>query len=132
MWKAKTKRLIIFTFGVIFFALGFIGMFLPLLPTTPFMLLALWAFSNSSQKWHDYIWHHPRFGQTVRDWKTHGIMSRRAKRGSAIVMSISAGWLVFFSSAPTWAIASAVLTMSITLTWLLTRPEQVASTASEQ
>ena len=56
------RRALFLVLGILFFATGVIGVFLPVLPTTPFMLLALWAFSNSSQRFHDYIWNHKRYG----------------------------------------------------------------------
>lgn len=109
--------------GCLFFAIGFIGIFVPLLPTTVFMLLALWAFSRSSQRLHDYLWNHPRFGAAVRDWYQHGIVPRRAKVAAVLMMSLSAGFLLFFSAVPVWAAGSAIVIMALVAGWLLARPE---------
>jgi len=116
------KRIAFATLGLVFFVTGVIGVFLPVLPTTPFMLLALWAFSNSSQRLHDYIWHHKRYGPMVRAWKKYGAIPRQAKISALAVMSLSALFVVFFSGAPLWAVASALLLMLVGAAYMLTRP----------
>ncbi len=116
------RRALYLMLGILFFATGVIGVFLPVLPTTPFMLLALWAFSNSSQTLHDYIWNHKRYGPMVRAWKQYGAIPLKAKVSAIVVMGLSAFFVVFFSGAPTWAIASALALMLVGATYLLTRP----------
>jgi uncharacterized membrane protein YbaN (DUF454 family) len=48
------------------FALGVVGLVLPVVPTTPFMLVALWAFSRSSRRFHDWLYHHRIFGPPLQ------------------------------------------------------------------
>jgi uncharacterized membrane protein YbaN (DUF454 family) len=60
--------------GWIFFALGAVGLLLPVVPTTPFMLLALWAFSNSSQRFHDWLYHHRVFGPPLQRWRRERVI----------------------------------------------------------
>ncbi len=124
--QGYARRILFAGLGMLFFTLGVVGVFVPVLPTTPFMLLALWAFSLSSQRLHAYVWHHPRFGQAVRDWKTYGIVPRKAKLSAVSVMAVSAVFLVFFSNAPLWAVMVAVVTMVSAAVWLWRRPEGVA------
>ena len=108
--------------GGLFFGLGVIGIFLPVLPTTPFMLLALWAFSNSSQRWHDYIHNHPRFGRTAREWKEHRAISLRAKVTAVAIMALSSAYLIFASEASFYATTAAVAFMAFGAVYILTRP----------
>ena len=116
------RRALYLLLGILFFATGVIGVFLPVLPTTPFMLLALWAFSNSSQTLHDYIWNHKRYGPMVRAWKKYGAIPLKAKFSAITVMGLSAIIVVFFSGAPMWAIISALALMLVGATYILTRP----------
>ncbi|HPE60430.1 MAG TPA: YbaN family protein [Thiolinea sp.] len=121
--QSHLRRSLFVLLGLCFFGVGLLGVFLPVLPTTPFMLLALWAFSRSSRRLHDYLWHHPRFGPAIRAWKTAGVIPRKAKLGALGVMSISAVLLVCFTPAPAWAMASALTIMAGSALWLWRRPE---------
>ena len=66
--------------GFISLGLGFAGIVLPLLPTTPFILLAAIAFARSSQRWHDWLMQHRIFGPLIEDWQRYGAIGRTAKR----------------------------------------------------
>ena len=122
IFKGHIKRAGFATLGILFFAVGVIGVFLPVLPTTPFMLLALWAFSNSSKRLHDYIWHHKRYGPLVRAWKEHGAIPLRAKISAIAVMMVSATFMVFFSGAPLWGLLAALTLMLVGAAFILSRP----------
>lgn len=75
--------------GLVSLTLGFIGAVLPLLPTTPFVLVAVFAFSRSSPRLHAWLIHHPRFGPAIGHWQKEGAISRRAKRLAVAVMALS-------------------------------------------
>lgn len=75
--------------------LGIVGIFLPLLPTTPFVLLAAACFSRGSARCERWLLDHPRFGPMVRDWRQHRAVPLRAKQLATVMMtfgSVSA-WL---------------------------------------
>nr|WP_207286892.1 YbaN family protein [Rhodospirillum rubrum] len=83
--------------GHVCVALGVIGAFLPVVPTTPFLLLATWAYGQSSPRLRAWLWTHPRYGKAIRGWHEHGLISRRAKVLSIGAMACSVGitaWLI--------------------------------------
>jgi hypothetical protein len=65
--------------GVVCVGLATAGVFLPLMPTTVFLLIALWAFAKGSPEWADRVRRHPRLGPFVRDWEERRAIPRRAK-----------------------------------------------------
>ena len=69
--------------GGLFLGLGLLGVVLPVLPTTPFLLLAAGCFARSSPRMHGWLLGHPVFGPPIRNWEENGAISRRAKRFAA-------------------------------------------------
>jgi uncharacterized membrane protein YbaN (DUF454 family) len=65
------KRWVLFAVGWIAVALGALGVVLPVMPTVPFLLVAVWAFARSSQRWHDWLYTRPYFGRLLREWDRH-------------------------------------------------------------
>ena len=59
--------------------LAALGVVLPLLPTTPFLLVAAFAFARSSRRWHAWLHSHPVFGAIIRDWRQHRAIGPRTK-----------------------------------------------------
>jgi len=82
--------------GWLFFATGVIGAFLPVLPTTIFMILALWAFSKSSDKFHQWLYTHKIFGPPLQQWQQYKVIPIRAKILAVIMISASMGYLYFY------------------------------------
>ena len=95
-----------FAMGLCFFGLGAVGTVVPGLPTTPFMLLALWAFSRSSERFHNWLYNHPVFGPPLQQWREHGIIPVRAKVLAVSVMTLSVVYLVFLRN---WVSGSSCL-----------------------
>lgn len=83
------SRVIWFSVGCLSLLCGLVGALLPLLPTTPFLLLAAYAFSRSSPRLQTWILTHPHFGPPVNDWRAEGAISRRAKVMAVVVMAAS-------------------------------------------
>lgn len=78
-------------------ALGTLGIFLPLLPTTPFILLAAWCFARSSPRFHHWLLYRSWFGGYLRHWQRYKAMPPGAKPRAIIVILLTFGvslWLV--------------------------------------
>jgi len=84
-------RLIFAGSGVLFMALGVLGIFLPVLPTTPFMLLAAACFARSSPRIHHWLLSHPTFGPILHEWHTYRSIPYRAKRAALLLIALSFG-----------------------------------------
>lgn len=118
----NTMRPLLFTLGCLLFCLGFVGAFVPVLPTTPFMLLALWCFSRSSDRFHDWLYNHKVFGPPMQQWHQHRVIPAGAKAVAILFMSLSMVYLFAFSSAPAWVKALMTATVAIGFWFILSRP----------
>lgn len=78
--------------GLLAIALGIAGIFLPLLPTTPFVLLAAFCFARGSPRWEAWLLAHPRFGPMVRNWRDHRAIPLRAKQLAWTMMAVGSAW----------------------------------------
>ncbi len=78
------------------------GIILPILPTTPMLLVAAWAFGKSSPELAEKIRSHRVFGPPVRDWQDHGVITLKAKLLAIAVMALMGAWLWVFGSLPVW------------------------------
>lgn len=109
--------------ALVFLVLGIVGAFLPVLPTTPFILLSAWAAARSSPRLLGWLEQHTAFGPMIRDWRRGGVVSRRAKWISSGFMAASGAWLLW-SSQPRGIVWIAIGCMSCVALWLWRRPEQ--------
>lgn len=110
--------------GCAFVVIGGIGAFLPVLPTTPFMILALWMFSKSSQRFHDWLYHHKMFGPPLQSWQQHRVIPIKAKLLSVTMISISLVLMLLYSSSSPWAKAGVALLMLYGAAYVLSKPSQ--------
>ena len=83
----RAARITWLVVGLLALALGALGIALPLLPTTPFILVAAFAFAQSSEKLHQWLLDHNVFGPLIDNWQQHGAISRRAKVISVVSMA---------------------------------------------
>ncbi len=83
--------------GFLFLGLGTIGVVLPLLPTTPFLILATGCFAKSSKKWHDKLVSHATFGPLLRDWEERHCILCKYKIIALTSMTFIGGFTVIYS-----------------------------------
>jgi uncharacterized protein len=87
-------------FAALALLLGSIGIFLPLLPTTPFVPLAADGFSNGSIRLHRWLTGHPRFGRYIRAWKAKQVIPPLRKCASTFMMVPSGGAVIVTRDIP--------------------------------
>ncbi len=102
-------------------ALGIAGVILPLVPTTPFLLLAAYAFSKSSARLHQWLVHHPQLGPPIMQWRQHRAVSKKTK------LSASVSLIVLFTisivmQVPSWLLLTQVAVLTGVGWFLWTRP----------
>ena len=83
------KRAILISLGWLCVGLGFVGVFVPGIPTTIFLIIALWAFTKSSEKLRHWLLNHKRFGPILNNWQQHKVVPRRAKILMVVLMSLA-------------------------------------------
>ncbi len=115
------KRRLWLALGLFFVGLGSVGAVLPLLPTTPFLLLAVYCASRSSPALHAWLYSHPRFGPLLRDWRDHRAIRPRAKATALVLVAASWIWM-WISVEPLYARLSASAVMTCVVIFLATRP----------
>ena len=80
------KRILYLLLGWFSLLTGIIGIFLPLLPTTPLVLLAAWCFSRSSERFHSWLLNHKFFGPIVSDWQSSDGIPKRSRNRAIVFM----------------------------------------------
>lgn len=115
-------RPLLFILGWLLFGLGVVGVFLPVLPTTPFMLLALWCFARSSDRFHDWLYTHRLFGPPLQLWTKHKVIPLAAKRIALFFMTVSLIYLFVFLDVAIWAKALMSTSMALGAWFILTKP----------
>ena len=100
------KRTILISLGLLCVGLGFVGVFVPGIPTTIFLIIALWAFTKSSEKLRHWLLNHKRFGPILNNWQEHKVVPRRAKILMVVLMSLAV--ILFY-----YSLQSLILTIGL-------------------
>ena len=96
------RRIIYLGVGWLSLGMAFAGIILPILPTTPMLLVAAWAFGKSSPELAEKIRSHRIFGPAVRDWQDHGVIALKAKSLAISIMALMGAWLWVYGNLPVW------------------------------
>ena len=118
------KKIVLLIFGHFFLVLGIIGAFLPVIPTTPFLLLAAYFYSKSSDKIHFWLMNHKYLGPSLKDWHERGEIGIKTKWIATVMLG-----LIMTLRIPTLDIPMAVKAFAISvllgvLIFIWTRPSR--------
>lgn len=121
--RGRLARLFWLSIGLLLVAVGLVGIVVPLLPTTDFMLLALPCFARSSPRLEAWLLNHPRFGPGMRAWREHGAVPRQAKLMACLGMA--AGYAIFWLHVrPGWTISLLIgAFLAFWAVWIIRRAE---------
>lgn len=112
--------------GCLSVVLGIVGIFLPLLPTTPFLLLSAYCFSKSSPKLHNWLIQNKVLGPIVLDWEKHGVIRRKVKWTATISMLAMVSYPLVYMIDLNWVRAIVILIMVSVLMFIWSRPDNGA------
>jgi uncharacterized membrane protein YbaN (DUF454 family) len=105
--------------GFVFLGLGIIGIVLPLLPTTPFVLLSAACFARSSERWHRWLMANETFGPMIRNWEERRCISRRVKTIGILTMVLVGGYSIGFAVESLGLKIAGVILMAVGLCFIL-------------
>lgn len=120
----KFVRWLFVMLGCLAFVIGFIGIFIPLLPTTPLVILAAAFWAKGSQRFHDWIIAHPVFGKMVLDWRERRAIPRYAKYLAWSMMTLSC-FMIFYRLPSDWhwiGYVSVIFSLSVAI-WMARLPD---------
>ncbi len=106
--------------GVFALGLGIAGIFLPLLPTVPFVILAAFCFARGSPRLERWLVEHPRFGPHISAWRSRGAISRTGKQAALLCFAASAALGLVLLAFP-WSLLP-VAAAALGGSWIATRP----------
>lgn len=107
--------------GSVSLALGAVGVILPLLPATPFVLLSALCYAKGSRRLHDWLVNHPRFGPGIEAWREHRAITPTAKKTALAAIALALGLSLAAGLSPALLALQAAVLAGVA-TFILTRP----------
>lgn len=115
-------RPLLFILGWLLFGIGFVGVFVPVLPTTPLMLLALWCFARSSERFHDWLYTHQVFGPPLQQYRRYRVIPVVAKFVALLFMTASLAYMFVFLQIAVWVKVLIAGFMALGAGFILSKP----------
>ncbi|WP_309645897.1 YbaN family protein [Phenylobacterium sp.] len=115
-------RTLFLVLGLVFTALGVVGAFVPLLPTTVFLILAAGCFAKSSPRLEAWLLNHARFGPTLRAWRENGAISRSAKAMACGGMALGFGVFILTAQPRPWLAVAVAVALGACAAFVVSRP----------
>lgn len=100
--RSRWVRAFFLAAGTVALVLGLIGIFLPLLPTTPFVLLAAACYARGSRRFYDWLLSQRTFGPIIHEWERHRSIPYKTKITAVALMSLTLGTSIVFFVEPLW------------------------------
>lgn len=122
-----TLKVVFLLLAWVSLGLGVLGIFLPILPTTPFAILSGYLFSKSSPKLHQWLLTRPILGELVIQWEQHGVIKLKAKILSTLLIVPLFSYTLAFVNVITVIKITVFLTGLAVLTFIWTRPSTTKS-----
>ncbi len=119
-------RIVYYLLGFIFLSLGIMGILLPILPTTPFVLLAAYCFARSSKRMHGWLLDNRLLGPAIRQWQQHRSMTPSAKKRALLLIIISFSITIIFFIEAVYLRFLLFLIAMVLITFLMRIPAQAS------
>ena len=118
------KKTILISLGWLCVGLAFIGTFVPGIPTTIFLIIALWAFTKSSEKLRNWLINHKNFGPFLNNWQEHKVVPRRAKILMVVLMSLAV--ILFYYSSQSLILTIGLIIILVTVAiYVISLPSEI-------
>ncbi|OOE96794.1 hypothetical protein BZG78_13175 [Salinivibrio sp. MA351] len=126
MTRALLMKILWRSLAAFFVLLGVIGIALPVMPTVPFLIAALWAASKGWPRLETWLVNHPKYGPDIRAWRDNRVVKRRSKVIALVIMASGCAilWL-FVPQVPVWLKIIVGVVLVTVGAWLASRPESV-------
>lgn len=121
------SRVLYLTLGILSLVLGLVGVVLPLLPTTPFVILSAYCFSRSSKRFHRLLVNNKLFGPMIVDWERDGVIPLKVKMFSTTMMVLMISYPVIFKDLAWWIDATMIATALVGMIYVWSCPSQAAT-----
>ena len=118
------KKIILITIGWSCVGLAFVGTFVPGIPPTIFLIIAVWAFAKSSKKFHSWLLNHKRFGPILQNWESHKVVPRKAKI-LMVILQISAVIIFHYSLQNIYLTVILIITLVFVARYVLSLPSEL-------
>ena len=117
MVNFATVKTVLIILGLLSLGLGVVGIFVPLLPTTPLLLLSAWCFVRSSERLYEWLINNRYLGEYIRNFREHRAISLRAKILSVALIWLTIGYCVVTVVDEYWWAQIAMLLLAAAITW---------------
>jgi len=118
------KKLALNYAGHFFLVLGIIGAFLPVLPTTPFLLLSAYFYSLTNHELHQWLYNHKIFGPSLRDWDENKVIGLKAKIIATTAIALVLFWRIPRLEIHTIVKSLIVIVLTGVLVFIWSRPSR--------